>query len=84
MATKRNNESDRAATRCEIGVADGYFGERLAVEATAEGLEFGDGYSILYWDWILSAFHTVHSHANRVAREDHGSDTSNREPIIRT
>lgn len=51
----KDSKSDRAATRCEIGIADGIFGGQLSVEATEEGLEFGDGYSSLSWDWILAA-----------------------------
>ena len=51
--------SDRAATHCSIGIADGIFGDQLSVEATKDGLEFGDGYSTLSWDWILRALSTV-------------------------
>ena len=55
----KNVSSDRAATHCAIGIADGIFGNELAVEATEDGLEFGDGYSTLSWDWILRALSTV-------------------------
>ena len=76
-----DHKSDRAATRCEIGVADGYFGDQITVEATDEGLEFGDGYSTLCWDWILSAFHRVHDRADKPSLGDRGSHTSDHESV---
>ena len=82
MGNDTKEQSDRAATLCEIGIADGIFGGRLSVEATDEGLEFGDGYSTLCWDWILAAFHIIRTEAATTSNSDHGSDTLNRESII--
>lgn len=50
------SESDRAVTHYELGIPDGIFGDEIEVDATIDGLEFGNGYSILPWSWILSAF----------------------------
>jgi hypothetical protein len=47
--------SDRAALIYEIGIADGIFGDKMNVVATEEGLEFGDGYSMIPWAWIERA-----------------------------
>ncbi len=56
MREDTNKESDRAATHYLLPIPDGIFGDEMEVEATAEGLEFGSGYSTLSWQWIQRAY----------------------------